>query len=98
MTRRSTPQNEEIRKTAEDTGTAENNSQIRRKRDPSDVPMAQKSGARSIAPMDMIWKSAKIFWIVKECRHQQHRHLKIPAGENIAERSPTEMSIWQRST
>jgi hypothetical protein len=54
MARRSTPQNEEIRRTAEDTGTAENNSQIRRKKDPSDAPMAQKSGVRSIAPMDMI--------------------------------------------
>jgi hypothetical protein len=98
MTGRSTPQNEEIRRTAEDTGTVENNSQIRRKGDPSDALMTQKSGVRSIVPMDMIWKSAKLFWITKECRHQQRRHLKIPIGESITERSPMEMSIWRRST
>jgi hypothetical protein len=39
MTGRSTPQNEEIKRTMEDTGTAENNSQIRRKGDPSDALM-----------------------------------------------------------
>jgi hypothetical protein len=60
--------------------------------------MAQKSGARSIVPMDMIWKSAKLFCIAKECYHQQRRHLKILVRESIAERSPMEMSIWQRST
>jgi hypothetical protein len=54
MTRRSTPRNEEIRRTTEDTSTAENNPQIRRKRDPSGALMAQKSGARSIVLMDMI--------------------------------------------
>jgi hypothetical protein len=54
MTGRSTPWNDEIRRTAEDTGITENNPQIRRKRDPSDAPMTQKSGARSIVPMDMI--------------------------------------------
>jgi hypothetical protein len=56
--------------------------------------MAQKSGARSIVPMDMIWKSAKLFCIAKECYHQQRRHLKILVRESIAERSPMEMSIW----
>jgi hypothetical protein len=69
----------------EDTGTVKNNSQIRRKRYPFDASMAQKSGARYIAPIDMIWKSVKLFWIAKECLHQQHRHLKIPVGESIAE-------------
>jgi hypothetical protein len=98
MTGRSTPRNEEIRRTVENTGTVENNSQIRSKRDPSDALMAQKSGARSIVPMNMICKSIKLFWIIKECRHQYCRHLKIPVGESIAERSPTEMSIWRRST
>jgi hypothetical protein len=98
MTRRSTSQNEEIRRTAVDIGIAEDHSQIRRNRDPSDVPMTKKSGARSIAPMDMIWKSVNFFWIAKECRHQQRWHLKIPAGESIVERPLTEMSIWQRST
>jgi hypothetical protein len=98
MTGRSTAQNEEIRRTTEDTDTAENNPQIRRKRDPSSAPMAQKSGTRSIVPMVLIWKSAKLFWIAKESRHQQHRHPKIPIGESIVERSPTEMSIWRKST
>jgi hypothetical protein len=98
MTRRSTPWNGEIRETAEDIGTAKNNSQIRRRGDPSDAPMTQKSGARSTVPMSMIWKSAKLFWLTKECRYQQRRHLKIPVGESIAERSPMEMSIWWKST
>jgi hypothetical protein len=51
----------------------------------------------SSIPMDMIWKSAKLFWITKENRHQQRQQLKIPVGESIIERSPTKMSIWQRS-
>jgi hypothetical protein len=98
MTGRSIPWNDEIRETTEDTGTAKNNSQIRRRGDPSDTPMTQKSGARSTVLMGMIWKSAKIFWITKECRHQQRHHLKIPIGESITERSPTKMSIWWKST
>jgi hypothetical protein len=98
MTGRSTPWNEEIRETAEDTGTTEKNSQIRRKGDPSDAPMTHKSGARSTIQMGMIWKSAKLFWIAKECCHQQRRHLKVPVGESTVERSLTEMSIWRKST
>jgi hypothetical protein len=94
MAERSTLRNKEIRRTAEDTGIVENNPHMRRKRDSSNAPMAQKSGARSIVPMDMIWKSAKLFWIAKECRH----HPKIPVGESITERSLTEMSIWRSST
>jgi hypothetical protein len=66
--------------------------------DPSDTPMMQKSGARSTVLMGMIWNSEKLFWTAKECRHQQRRHLKIPVGESIVERLPTEMSIWQKST
>jgi hypothetical protein len=61
MIRRSTLRNEGIRRTAEDTATAKNNPQIRRKRDPSDALTAQRSGVKSIAPMDMIWKNAKLF-------------------------------------
>jgi hypothetical protein len=98
MIGRSTPWNEEIRRTAEDTAIVGNNNPIRRKGDLSDTPTTQRSGVRSIAPMDMIWKSAKLFWIVKRCHSQQRRHPKIPAGENIVERSPTETSIWQKST
>jgi hypothetical protein len=54
MIGRSTSQNEEIRRTVVDTGTAEDHSQIRRNRDSYDAPMMKKNGARSIAPMDMI--------------------------------------------
>jgi hypothetical protein len=39
MTGRSTPLNEEIRRTAEVIGTTGNNPQIRRRRDPSNAPM-----------------------------------------------------------
>jgi hypothetical protein len=58
----------------------------------------QRSGVRSIVPMDMIWKSEKLFWIAKGCRHQQRWHLKIPVGESIVERFLTATSIWWRST
>jgi hypothetical protein len=54
MLRRSTPQNEEIRRTTEDTAITKNNTQIRRKGDPSDAQTTQRSGARSIALIDMI--------------------------------------------
>jgi hypothetical protein len=40
MIGRSTPRNEEIRRTVEDTATTENNPQIKRKGDPSDAPTA----------------------------------------------------------
>jgi hypothetical protein len=93
MIGRSTPRNEEIRRTAEDTGIAKNNPQIRRKGDPSDAPTVQKSGVESIAPMDLIWKSANFFWIAKKYCHQQRRHPKITVGESIAESSQTETSI-----
>jgi hypothetical protein len=49
MIKRSTPQNEEIRRTTEDTATTENNTQIRRKGDPSDAPTTQRSGVKSNA-------------------------------------------------
>jgi hypothetical protein len=65
MIGRSTSWNEEIRRTAEDTTIVKNNTPIRRKRDPSDAPITQRSGVRSITLMDMIWKSAQIFWIIK---------------------------------
>jgi hypothetical protein len=98
MIGRSAPWNEEILRTAEDTATAENNPQIKRKGDPSDAPTAQRSGVKSITPMDMIWSNAKLFWITKRCGLQQCRHPKIPAGESIVGRSLTETSIWQKST
>jgi hypothetical protein len=98
MIGRSMPWNEGIRRTTEDIAIAGNNTPIRRKGDLSDALTTQRSGERSIAPMNMIWKSVKLFWIIKRCRPQQRQHPKIPTGENIAERSPTEMSIWQKST
>jgi hypothetical protein len=98
MTGRSTPCNKENKETVEDTGTVENNFQIRRRGDPSDAPMMQKSGVRSTVPMGMIWKSVKLFWTAKECCHQQRRHLKIPTGESIAKRLPMKMRILQKST
>jgi hypothetical protein len=92
---RSIPLIEEIGRTIE---IATSSPHIRRRRDPSDALMMQISGVRSIIPQDMIWKSAKLFWIIRRCYHQQHRHLKIFVGANIAEKIPTVMSIWQRST
>jgi hypothetical protein len=68
MIGRSTPRNKQIRRIAEDTATAENNPQIRRKGDPSDAPTVHRSDAKSIAPLDMIWKNIKLFWIIKRCR------------------------------
>jgi hypothetical protein len=53
-TERSTPLTKEIRRTTEVIGTKGNNLQIKRRRDPSDALMVQRSGARSIVPMDMI--------------------------------------------
>jgi type IV secretory pathway VirB4 component len=96
--RRSTLQNKEIRRTVENTATAENNPQIRRKGDLSDALTSKRSGAKSIAPMDMIWKNAKLFWITKRCHLQQCWHPKIPARGSIAGRSPMEMSIWRKLT
>jgi hypothetical protein len=54
MIGRSTPLNEEIKRTEEVTGTTGNNPQIRRRRDPFDAPMVLKSGVRYIVPMNMI--------------------------------------------
>jgi hypothetical protein len=49
---------------------ASNNLQIRRRWDHSIALPTQRSGARSIIPWDTIWKSAKLFWIVRRCHHQ----------------------------
>jgi hypothetical protein len=74
----------------------ENNTQIRRKGDPSDAPTMQRSGAKSIALMNMIWKSVKLFCIVKEMPpptmpapqnpRQGEHHREISDGdEHVAE-------------
>jgi hypothetical protein len=56
---------------------------IRKRRDISVALMTQRSGARFIAPQDMIWKSAKLFWIGRRCHRQQRRCHKMPVGANI---------------
>jgi hypothetical protein len=98
MIGRSTPLTEEIRRTAEITGIVASSLRIKRRRDPSDVLMTQRSGVRFIISHDMIWKSVKLLWIARRCRHQQRRHLKIPVWANIAKKIPTTTNIWQRST
>jgi hypothetical protein len=73
MTRKSTQLIEEIAKIMETTdimGTASSNLWIRRRRGLPITLMMQRSGARSIAPQDIICKSVKLFWIVRRY-HQQ---------------------------
>jgi hypothetical protein len=48
----------------------------------------QRSGARSIIPQDMIWKSAKLFWITRRCHHQQHRWPRNPVRANTPRANP----------
>jgi hypothetical protein len=47
--------------TAEITGIVSSNPQIKRRKGLFIIPLMQKSGARFIVPMDMIWKSTKLF-------------------------------------
>jgi hypothetical protein len=54
MIGRSTLLTEEIGRTAEIAGITVSSHQIRRRRDHSDAPMMQRSGARFIIPHDMI--------------------------------------------
>jgi hypothetical protein len=59
--------------------------------------MMQKSDVKFIAPQDMIWKSAKLFWTARGCHRQHHRHLKNLDGVSIAVKTPTVTSTWLRS-
>jgi hypothetical protein len=93
MTGRSIQLTGEIARIEETVDIATSSPWIRRKRDPSGVPTMQKSGVRSIALQDMIWRSARLFWITRRCRHQQRQHLKIPIGVSIVEMILTTMSI-----
>jgi hypothetical protein len=79
-TGRSTPLTEEIRRTAEVIGTAGNNPHIKRRRDLFDAPMMQRSGARSIIPIDMNWKSAKLFGSQKDADTSSVGTLRSPTG------------------
>jgi hypothetical protein len=94
MIGRSTLLTREITRTEEITDITVSSPQSRRKRGPSGIPTMQKSGARFIAPQDMIWRSARLFWITRRCRYQQCRHLRIPVGANTIERILTVTSIW----
>jgi hypothetical protein len=63
---------------------ASNNPQIRSRRDCSITLPTQRSGVRSIILLDMIWKTVKLFWIVRRCHHQ-HRWPNNLVEVNIAE-------------
>jgi hypothetical protein len=47
---------------------------IKKKRGLSVILTTQRSDVRSIVPQGTIWKSVKLFWIKRRCRHQQRRH------------------------
>jgi hypothetical protein len=98
MTRKSTQLTGEITRIAKTVETASSSPQIRRRRRLSIALMTQISGARSIAPQDMIQKSAKLFWIARRCHHQQHRWPRSPNGASIIRLiPPMTMSRWERS-
>jgi hypothetical protein len=54
-----------------------------------------RSGARSIVPQDMIWRSARLFWIVRRCHHPKRRRscVKVTTVELIL----TTRTRWMRS-
>jgi hypothetical protein len=65
-------------------GIVSSNPQTRRRRDHSMALLTQKTGARSIVPLDMIWMSAKLVWIkempplasvAQEPRRGEHRRV-----------------------
>jgi hypothetical protein len=47
---------------------------IKKKRGLFVILTTQRSDVRSIVPQGTIWKSVKLFWIKRRCRHQQCRH------------------------
>jgi hypothetical protein len=63
--------------------TANSRPQSRRRRDSSITLMMQRSGVRYIAPQDTIWRSARLFWIVRRCQHLKWRRSHVK--ENIVE-------------
>jgi hypothetical protein len=88
-----------IAETADITGITSSRLQIRKRRGISVTLMMQRSDARSIAPQDMIWKSAKLFRNVKRCHHHQHRWPRNPIGANTdGPILPPPTSKWERST
>jgi hypothetical protein len=51
-------------------GTNSSNPLSKRREEYSIALLMQKSGARSTIPMDLIWKTARPFWIIRRCHHQ----------------------------
>jgi hypothetical protein len=97
-TRKSTQLIGEITKITDITEIASSSPQIKKTRGLSIALMMQRSGARSIAPQDTIWKSVKIFWIARRCHHQQHWWPRSPVGANTARPILlTTMNNWERS-
>jgi hypothetical protein len=82
---------------AEIVGIVSSNPQTRRRRDHPMALLTQKTGARSIEPLDMIWMSAKLVWIIRRCHHQ-HQWRKNHVEANIVEPIPTMRIRWVRST
>jgi hypothetical protein len=91
---RSTPLIGEIVKITDITAS---NPQIRKRRGIFGVRTTQRSGVRSIAPWDMIWKSARLLWIARRCRRQQYWCPKKPVGLSSARLILTVMNRWERS-
>jgi hypothetical protein len=81
---------------AEITKIANCNPQLGRRRDCSIALPTQKSGVRFIVLQDMMWKSTKLFWITRRCRHQ-HRWHKNPVEVNIIESILITRIRWLRS-
>jgi hypothetical protein len=87
----------EITEIADIAGIASSNPRIRRRRDRSITLPMEKSGARSIVPQHTIWKSGKLFWIIRRCHHHQHRWPKNPVKASIAEPIPITRIKWGKS-
>jgi hypothetical protein len=69
-------------------GTVNSNPLIKKRRGLFIVQLMQISGVRFIILMDMIWKSAKLFWTARRCHHQ-HRWRKSCNEANTFEPIPT---------
>jgi hypothetical protein len=78
-------------------GTGSGSPLSRRRGDLSDALRMQRSGARSITPMGMIWKSVRLFWITKRCHHQL-QWCKSLIEASIVEQIPSMKIRWMRST
>jgi hypothetical protein len=94
MIERSTQLTEEILKIM---ATTASSPQIRRRGGIFGIPIMQRSGARFTAPQEMIWKSARLFWIRRRCHHQQHWHPKKLDGYINIGLILTMMNRWERS-